>query len=89
MKNDDLYKQIGKNVKKIRIEKGLTQLELALNIGLKSDTFVSLAEVGKSKHFNINHIIKIAKIFDCTIDELVSYPENHSEWLDESIYNED
>jgi transcriptional regulator with XRE-family HTH domain len=66
----DLYKQIGANVKRIRQEKGVTQLELGLAIGHTGVGTVSVAEIYyKNKHFNIEHLYKIAKVLDVDISE--------------------
>lgn len=63
-----LYKTIGKNVKKFRTQKGLTQLELSLEMGYKSVSLVSAAELyTNSKHFNIEHLQKISKILNVPI----------------------
>ena len=65
---DEIYIKIGKNVKKIREKKGLSQLELALNLGYKSVSVVSLGEIYKNKkHFNIIQLSKIAKVLDISI----------------------
>ncbi|MFT7879059.1 MAG: helix-turn-helix transcriptional regulator [Sulfurimonas sp.] len=70
---DSLYAQIGKNVKRERIKKGLTQLQLAQAIGHKSVTIVSLAEIcHKGQHFNIEHLAKIAYILDIDICKLLT-----------------
>ena len=71
MKN--IYKQIGLNVKKIREEKGLSQLELSLAIGHKSVGTVSMAEICiNNKHFNIEHLYKIANVLEVDVCELIS-----------------
>ena len=58
---------IGKNVKKIREANDLTQLQLSQMMGLKSVSLVSAAEpCSNGKHFNIEHLYKIAKI--CNIN---------------------
>lgn len=63
-----LYKTIGKNVKKFRTQKGLTQLELSLEMGYKSVSLVSAAELyTNNKHFNIEHLQKISKILNVPI----------------------
>ncbi len=74
---ESLYTNIGKNVKKEREEKGLTQLQLSQAIGHKSVTIVSLAEIHhKGQHFNIEHLAKIAYVLDVNIcDLLVESPE--------------
>lgn len=63
-----LHKQISKNVKHYRLEKEMSQLELALTIGLKSGAFFGNAENNtNSKHFNIEHIYKISKALNIPI----------------------
>ena len=63
-----LYKIIGLNVKKLREQKGLTQLELSHAIGFKSVTMVSCCEIcHKNYHFNIEHLHKIAYVLDVPI----------------------
>jgi len=59
----DKYKDIGKNVAKYRREKGLSQLDLSLQLGHKSVSIVASAErFYKNKHFNIEHLLKISNI---------------------------
>ncbi|MDT8338480.1 MAG: helix-turn-helix domain-containing protein [Sulfurimonas sp.] len=58
---DTLYRTIGANVMRIRKEKGITQLDLALAIGLKSVGLISVAEIyHNKKHFNLEHLYKIS-----------------------------
>lgn len=65
-----LYEIIGKNVKKIRKEKGFSQLALSQAIGFKSVTIISCCEIcHKNYHFNIEHLHKIAYILDVDICE--------------------
>jgi len=67
---DDVYKKIGENVKKIREEKGITQLELAIMIGFRSVGFISQAETYRNKqHFNIAHLTKIAYVLKVNIKD--------------------
>jgi len=74
---EKIYIKIGQNVKKIRMEKGLTQLKLAQAIGHKSLSIVSLAEIYHNKqHFNIEHLVKIAYILEVDICEF--FPKNFS-----------
>jgi len=49
---------VSANVKKYREEKGFTQIQLALEI--RKDNY----------HFNIKHIVKIAKVLDIDICKL-------------------
>lgn len=67
---DTFYRTIGMNVMRIRKEKGLTQLDLALAIGLKSVGLISVAELyHNKKHFNLEHLYKIAAVLDVTITD--------------------
>lgn len=64
------HQQIAQNVAKIRKEKGISQLELSLDIGLKSCSLVAGAEAGyKNTHFNLEHLYKIARVLNVDIVE--------------------
>jgi len=62
----DLYfKTISYNVRELRKEKGMSQLEVALSIGQKSSGFYANAEnYSHDKHFNLLHLCKLSKLFD-------------------------
>jgi transcriptional regulator with XRE-family HTH domain len=83
---DTLYRTIGMNVMRIRKEKGLTQLDLALAIGLKSVGLISVAELyHNKKHFNLEHLYKIAAVLDVTITDFfgdVVDPRTHKALID-------
>ena len=50
-------------------QKNMTQLELALEMGYRSVSLVSAAELyTRKKHFNIEHLYKISKILDVPIE---------------------
>jgi len=58
------------NVKKYRKQKKITQLELALEIGMNGSAYFGKAELRKpNHHFNIKHIAKISKVLDVEICE--------------------
>jgi len=62
------YKTIGKNVKKKREEKGITQLELSQRMNLKSSGLISQSELYiKKQHFNLKHLYLISAILECDI----------------------
>lgn len=62
---DNFHKRIGKNVQKIRKEKGLSQLALSQAIGHRSVSVISYGEIYYKKyHFNLEHLGKIAYILD-------------------------
>jgi len=69
---DSFYKQIGLNVKNQRMKKGMTQLQLAHSLNHKSVGLVSQAELYlKKQHFNLEHLLKIAFVLECTIEDLI------------------
>lgn len=70
--NDDEIKQfyslISFNIKRYRLEKGYSQMDLGLEIGIKSVAFFSNCESNRyNKHFNIEHLYKLAKALDKNI----------------------
>ena len=57
-------------LKELREEKGLTQMQLALEIGMSGSAYLGRAEIRKDNHhFNIKHLAKISKILDVDICE--------------------
>jgi len=68
IKMKDIYKQIGLNIKKVRQDKNVSQLALALAIGHKAVGTISMAELCiNNKHFNIEHLIKIAEVLEVDV----------------------
>ena len=62
------YKVISSNVKKLRIAHNKPQLDLVLEMGMKSTSFYSKCENAKDNHhFNLEHLIKISKILEVDI----------------------
>lgn len=67
-----MYKIIGQNVKALREKNKITQLELSYKMGYKSVSLVSAAELcTKNKHFNLEHLYKMSKIFNVDISEFL------------------
>ncbi len=67
---NEFHKRIGNNVKRIRQEKGISQLALSQAIGHKSVSVISYAEIyHKRYHFNLEHLGKIAFVLDVDISE--------------------
>lgn len=65
-----IYKRIGNNVKTIRKSKNVSQLALSLAIGHKAVGTISMAEIGlNNKHFNIEHLVKIADVLEVDVCE--------------------
>lgn len=73
LKDEDInnfYKIVSENVKRIRIEKNKPQLDLVLEMGLKSTAFYSRCENFKDNHhFNMEHIFKISVALDVDIKD--------------------
>jgi hypothetical protein len=66
----EFYRLIGQNVKRLRKEKNVSQLELGLAIGHTGVGTISVAEVYyNSKHFNLEHLYKIAAVLECDVCE--------------------
>ena len=66
----NVHKIIANNVKKIRKEKEVNQLELALTIGHKSMSTIGKIEAGlENKHYNIEQLYKISKALNVSIKD--------------------
>jgi len=75
--SEEFFKTISYNVKKIRNEKGLSQLEVALSIGQKSSGFYANTEnYSHGKHFNLLHLLKLSKLFNIPVEEFFKPIEN-------------
>lgn len=60
--------KIAENVKKYRIEKKITQTELAFAIGLKSVSSIGKIEARlENKHYSVENLYKISKVLDIKI----------------------
>ncbi|WP_321469589.1 helix-turn-helix transcriptional regulator [Halarcobacter sp.] len=69
-KMKEVYEQIGQNVARIRKERKMSQLSLSLAIGHKAVGTISMAEKCiNGKHFNIEHLIKIADVLEVNVCE--------------------
>jgi len=65
---EDLYQTIGRNVARYRKEKKMSQLSLSMVMGYKSVSVISGCEICyKGKHFNIEQLHRISKIFNVDI----------------------
>ena len=64
------HKLISNNIKKIRKDKNITQLDLALTIGHKSMSTIGKIEAGlENKHYNVEQLYKISKALDIDMCE--------------------
>ena len=62
------------NLKKLRKEKGISQLKLAMDLNMTQNT-ISRYETGEREP-GINELIKLADYFDVSIDYLVGRHQN-------------
>jgi len=68
--SEQLHKIIGTNVKRVRRDKGITQLKLSEALGYKSVSPISGAEIYYNKiHFNVEQLSKIAYVLDVDVCE--------------------
>ncbi|MDY2763012.1 helix-turn-helix transcriptional regulator [Campylobacter sp.] len=68
--NEKFFEMVASNVKRIRNEKKISQLETALSIGQASGGFYANMENNmRGKHFNLLHLFKLSKLFKCDISE--------------------
>jgi len=70
------HQNISKNVRKIRREKKLTQLDVSIALGFSNPSFITNAESNTSnKKFNLNQLHKLSIIFDIPICEFFKVNE--------------
>lgn len=68
--SEEILDTVSKNVIKYRNEKGMSQMKLALEIGMSGGAYLGRAELRKKDHhFNIKHLAKISKVLDVDIGE--------------------
>jgi len=68
------YSIVSNNIIRLRKEKNVSQLDLATTIGHTSATFLGKAELlAENKHFNLEHIYKIATALDVDICEFFKW----------------
>ncbi|WP_103636827.1 helix-turn-helix domain-containing protein [Campylobacter concisus] len=64
------YENISKRVRELRENHKISQLDMALSIDIKSAAFYSNCENNKyGKHFNLEHLYKISKILNISLNE--------------------
>jgi len=69
-KTHETHNKVSKNIIKYRKQKGLSQLQLALEIGLSGNAFIARAEKRTNNaHFNIEHLVKISTVLNIDIEE--------------------
>lgn len=69
-RKEDVYEVISKNIKTIRINKNLTQAQLALKSGYSHITIRKIEAIKNKKYFSIDTISNIADALEVDISEL-------------------
>lgn len=70
---EEFYKQISQNVKLLRVKYKYTQLDFSAHIGFNSVSFYCDCENNKNgKHFNLLHIVRIAKFLKIDVNDLLT-----------------
>ena len=71
----EFFETISYNVKRLRKERGLSQLEVALSIGQKAVGFyASIENYRHGKHFNLLHLFKLSVLFEVEMSEFFKPP---------------
>lgn len=67
----EFHQRVASNVKKYRKSKNVTQLDLAIEMGMKNSSFISNVENPKLPihHYSIEHLYKIATILEVDMCE--------------------
>jgi len=72
---ETFYKTVSENVKARRMALNMSQLDLALKLGIKSVAFYSNCEnLRYGKHFNLEHVYKLSKALDIEMSKLLKNP---------------
>ncbi len=64
-------KLIGRNLRLIRMQKGFTQIDVAVKLGHSQNAY-SRIELGRTQ-LNIETLILISHLFDMELDELIGH----------------
>jgi transcriptional regulator with XRE-family HTH domain len=74
---NNFYLLVGSNVKRIREDKNITQMQLAHAIGHNSVGHVSKAEINKyNKRFSLEQLYKISKVLNVPISSFFEPIQN-------------
>jgi len=73
MEKSELLKLLGENIKKIRLEKGITQMDIVQNIQGNIDaTNISRIEAGRTNP-TVYTLHRIAEVLEVSVSELISF----------------
>ena len=71
MKDSDYLKKVGQNIKKIRISKGIKQVDLAYECDFEKQNMQRI-EAGKT-NFTMKTLLKISKSLDVSVIDLINF----------------
>lgn len=66
-------KDLGKNLKKIRIQKGLTQETISLESGI-SRSHIAMIEIGK-RDITVSALFKISRALNVSLDKIFEFDD--------------
>lgn len=78
---DNIKKKIGNNLKRLRLEKGFKQSELAEIVGVEDKT-ISRIEVG-GNYPSMDLLVRLAEALDCELGDFVNFSDKVVESLNE------
>ena len=84
-----IYNTIRKNIKRCRLEKGITSAELAEMVDLSHDFIRQIESDKVANSFSVETLYRISKALDVPIDELVKKEDKEKivNWDYFSLYN--
>jgi transcriptional regulator with XRE-family HTH domain len=71
-RDDEFLKTIGAKIRKLRLKKGLTQMELAFACNDKDYSQINRIELGKV-NFSVSYLLLLAKVLEVEPTELISF----------------
>ncbi len=74
MSYENLYEKLGKNIRKVRKAKKMTQAELSKALGVSTTSIVNY-ELGQRK-ISLENIVKLCTFYELTCDELIPLEHN-------------
>ena len=78
---DNIKKKIGNNLKRLRLEKGFKQSELAEIVGVEDKT-ISRSEVG-GNYPSMDLLVRLAEALNCELVDFVNFSDKVVESLNE------
>ena len=71
-RNDTFLREVGNNIRRIRLQKGMTQMELAFECDDVDYSQINRIELGKV-NFSISYLSLIAQILEVSSEDLIKY----------------